>query len=177
MTRHVTLRNRHKPKAAEKTAHGPKSRRFSRDSVRSTLSISVVVLYFCTAGSTSDIAGLEVSATPCAAPGFASASLASPDTRKISLSLFLSLKAIRLCLQLPALAPDVECHAWTAFAEVGMRDVRSGFCKTGEHDWTRRLEEEMSMLICRASCPLPLAHWISRSASSSVSSISANRVS
>ncbi|KAI6138979.1 hypothetical protein BKA82DRAFT_3004419 [Pisolithus tinctorius] len=74
--------------------------------------------------------------------------LLHPQTHeKYTLSLFLSLKAIRLCLQLPAPAPDVECYAWTAFPEVGMRDVRSGFCKTGEHDWTRGLEEEVEKAI------------------------------
>ncbi|KAI6139969.1 hypothetical protein BKA82DRAFT_4219588 [Pisolithus tinctorius] len=67
-----------------------------------------------------------------------------PTHEKYALSLFLSLKSIRLCLQLPALAPDVECYAWTALAEVGMRAIRSGFCKTGEHDWTMGLEEELT---------------------------------
>ncbi|KAI6138330.1 hypothetical protein BKA82DRAFT_25561 [Pisolithus tinctorius] len=45
---------------------------------------------------------------------------------KYTLSLFLSLKAIRLCLQLPALAPDVECYAWTAFAE-GLEEEPTGY--------------------------------------------------
>ncbi|KIN99878.1 hypothetical protein M404DRAFT_29932 [Pisolithus tinctorius Marx 270] len=70
-----------------------------------------------------------------------------PTHEKYALSLFLSLKSIRLCLQLPALAPDVECYAWTALAEVGMRVIRSGFCKTGEHDWTMGLEEEVEKAI------------------------------
>ncbi|KAI6012815.1 hypothetical protein F5J12DRAFT_820877 [Pisolithus orientalis] len=69
-----------------------------------------------------------------------------PAHEKYALSLFLSLKSIRLCLQLPALAPDVECYAWTALAEVGMRVIRSGFCKTAEHDWTMGLEEEHPIL-------------------------------
>ncbi|KIN99916.1 hypothetical protein M404DRAFT_153759 [Pisolithus tinctorius Marx 270] len=69
-----------------------------------------------------------------------------PTHEQYALSLFLSLKSIRLCLQLPALAPDVECYAWTALAEVGMRAIRSGFCKTGEHDWTMGLEEEHPIL-------------------------------
>ncbi|KAI6139931.1 hypothetical protein BKA82DRAFT_4219218 [Pisolithus tinctorius] len=70
-----------------------------------------------------------------------------PTHEKYALSLFLSLKSIRLCLQLPALAPDVECYAWTALAEVGMRVIRSGFRKTGEHDWTMGLEEEVENAI------------------------------
>ncbi|KAI6138497.1 hypothetical protein BKA82DRAFT_4236410 [Pisolithus tinctorius] len=36
--------------------------------------------------------------------------------------------------------PDVECYAWTALAEVGMRAIRS------EHDWTMGLEEEHPIL-------------------------------
>ncbi|KAI6003452.1 hypothetical protein F5J12DRAFT_154292 [Pisolithus orientalis] len=70
-----------------------------------------------------------------------------PTHEKYALSLFLSLKSIRLCLQLPALAPDVECYAWTALAEVGMRVIKSGFCKTSEHDWTMGLEEEVEKAI------------------------------
>ncbi|KAI6031095.1 hypothetical protein PISMIDRAFT_671699 [Pisolithus microcarpus 441] len=70
-----------------------------------------------------------------------------PTHEKYPLSLFLSLRALRLCLQLPALAPDVECYAWTALAEVGMRVIKSGFCKTGEHGWTIGLEEEVEKAI------------------------------
>ncbi|KAI6024335.1 hypothetical protein EDC04DRAFT_279369 [Pisolithus marmoratus] len=70
-----------------------------------------------------------------------------PTHEKYALSLFLSLKAVRLCLQLPALAPDVECYAWTALAEVGMRVIKSGFCKTGEYEWTIGLEEEVEKAI------------------------------
>ncbi|KAI6023416.1 hypothetical protein EDC04DRAFT_2934346, partial [Pisolithus marmoratus] len=70
-----------------------------------------------------------------------------PTHEKYALSLFLSLKAVRLCLQLPALAPDVECYAWTALAEVGMRVIKSGFCKTGAHEWTIGLEEEVEKAI------------------------------
>ncbi|KAI6135975.1 hypothetical protein F5141DRAFT_1071511 [Pisolithus sp. B1] len=66
-----------------------------------------------------------------------------PTHEKYALSLFLSLRALRLCLQLPALAPEVECYAWTALAEVGMRVIKSGFCTTGEYSWTIGLEQEV----------------------------------
>ncbi|KAI6161360.1 hypothetical protein EDD17DRAFT_1589632 [Pisolithus thermaeus] len=69
-----------------------------------------------------------------------------PTHEKYALSLFLSLRALRLCLQLPALAPEVECYAWTALAEVGMRVIKSGFCTTSEYSWTVGLEEEHPVL-------------------------------
>lgn len=70
-----------------------------------------------------------------------------PTHGKYPLSLFLSLRVLQLCLQLPALAPDVECYAWMALAEVGMRVIKSGFHKSGEHDWTIGLEEEVEKAI------------------------------
>lgn len=74
--------------------------------------------------------------------------LAHPPTHeKYGLSLFLSLNALRQCLQIEALAPDIECHAWTAFAEVGLRAIESGFSTSGEHDWANKLEEEVSAFI------------------------------
>lgn len=74
--------------------------------------------------------------------------LAHPPTHeKYGLSLFLSLNALRQCLQLKTLAPDIECHAWTAFAEVGLRVIESGFSTSGEHDWANKLEEEVSAFV------------------------------
>ncbi|KAL4068831.1 hypothetical protein V8B97DRAFT_1872534 [Scleroderma yunnanense] len=74
--------------------------------------------------------------------------LAHPPTHvKYGLSLFLSVKALRQCLRLPALSPDVECHAWFAFAEVGLRAIESGFSTSGEHDWANGLEEEVEKAI------------------------------
>lgn len=70
--------------------------------------------------------------------------LAHPPTHeKYGLSLFLSLNALRQCSQLRALAPDIECHAWTALAEVGLRVIESGFSTSGEHDWANGIEEEV----------------------------------
>ncbi|KAG6330390.1 hypothetical protein ID866_8699 [Astraeus odoratus] len=70
-----------------------------------------------------------------------------PNHEKYGLSLFLSLKAIRMCLQLKALAPDIECHAWTTLAEVGMRVIESGFSTSGEHGWASGIEAEVEKAI------------------------------
>lgn len=60
------------------------------------------------------------------------------------LSLFLSLRALRTCLGLKALTPDVECRAWTSLAEVGLRVVNSGFSTSGTHSWANGTESEVS---------------------------------
>jgi hypothetical protein len=67
-----------------------------------------------------------------------------PSHEHYSLSLFLSLRALRTCLELKTLTPDVECQAWTGLAEVGLRVINSGLAATGEHAWTNGIEAEVS---------------------------------
>ena len=72
--------------------------------------------------------------------------LAHPPTHpNFGFSLFLSLRALRQCLALPALAPDLECHAWTSLAELGMRIIESGFCaEQAGCDWAIGIDLEVS---------------------------------
>jgi hypothetical protein len=77
-----------------------------------------------------------------------------PGHERYPLSLFLSLRALRTCLGLTTLTPDVECRAWTGLAEIGLRVINSGFTASGEHAWAngieaevRRSSNEYSMLI------------------------------
>ncbi|KAF9219378.1 hypothetical protein BS17DRAFT_740799 [Gyrodon lividus] len=70
-----------------------------------------------------------------------------PTHESYPLALFLSLKALRTCLELKTLTPDVECRAWTGLAEVGLRAIESGFSKSGEHDWANGLEAEVEKAI------------------------------
>jgi hypothetical protein len=71
--------------------------------------------------------------------------LALPPTHPdFGFSLFLSLRSLRQCLTLPALALDIECHAWTSLAEVGMRVMESGFCsQEGGCDWAVGIHTEV----------------------------------
>ncbi|KAF9236547.1 hypothetical protein BU15DRAFT_49857 [Melanogaster broomeanus] len=70
-----------------------------------------------------------------------------PTHESYPLSLFLSLRALRTCLELKALTPDVECRAWTGLAEVGLRAIESGFSTSGEHDWANGLDVEVEKAI------------------------------
>ncbi|KAH0834299.1 hypothetical protein J3R83DRAFT_11674 [Lanmaoa asiatica] len=70
-----------------------------------------------------------------------------PSHEHYPLSLFLSLRALRTCLELKALTPDVECRAWTGLAEVGLRVVDSGFTTSGEHSWANGIEAEVEKAI------------------------------
>jgi hypothetical protein len=69
-----------------------------------------------------------------------------PTHENYPLSLFLSLKALRTCLELKALTADVECRAWAGLAEIGLRAIESGFSTSGEHEWANGLEAEVSLL-------------------------------
>ncbi|KAG2110691.1 hypothetical protein DEU56DRAFT_896675 [Suillus clintonianus] len=77
--------------------------------------------------------------------------LAHPPTHPdFGFSLFLSLRALRQCLALPALAPDIECHAWTSLAEVGMRVMESGFCsQEGGCDWAVGIYAEVEKALSK----------------------------
>ncbi|KAF8415813.1 hypothetical protein L210DRAFT_3494828 [Boletus edulis BED1] len=70
-----------------------------------------------------------------------------PSHEHYSLSLFLSLRALRTCLELRTLTPDVECRAWTGLAEVGLRVINSGFTPTEEHAWANGIEAEVEKAI------------------------------
>lgn len=72
-----------------------------------------------------------------------------PTHRHHAPSLALSLAALRRCLALRSLDPDVECRAWTALAEVGMLVVGGGFSqRVEEHTWAQGVELEVcSMLL------------------------------
>ncbi|KAG1742661.1 uncharacterized protein EDB91DRAFT_1221615 [Suillus paluster] len=95
--------------------------------------------------------------------------LAHPPTHPdFGFSLFLSLRALRQCLALPALAPDLECRAWTSLAEVGMRVMESGFCAEDSGcDWAVGIYSEVekalskSLLIAQKHPSLrPLRHHL-----------------
>jgi hypothetical protein len=67
------------------------------------------------------------------------------------MSLRLSLLAVRRCLQLrdsaaANMTPEMECRAWTAFVELGMKIVAAGL--SGEsaegEEWARGLENEVT---------------------------------
>uniref|UniRef100_A0A0W0FJ99 Uncharacterized protein n=1 Tax=Moniliophthora roreri TaxID=221103 RepID=A0A0W0FJ99_MONRR len=58
-------------------------------------------------------------------------------------SLCISLLAIRKCLQMPDLSPDIECRAWTALAELGMTVIGGGFSHDNDHLWARDIENEV----------------------------------
>jgi len=59
----------------------------------------------------------------------------------------LSLVAIRKCLTLNALNPDLECRAWSAMAEVGMRVIGGGFSASTDHMWATGVENEVEKAI------------------------------
>ena len=70
-----------------------------------------------------------------------------PNHKYYVLSLQLSLNALRRCLSLQALSPELECRAWTGLAEVGMRVVSGGFSQSSseEHGWARGVEAEVCL--------------------------------
>lgn len=70
--------------------------------------------------------------------------LAHPPNHKChTLSLQMSLNALRRCLSLPALSPELECRAWTGVVEVGMRIIGGGLHEKDEHMWARGIEAEV----------------------------------
>ncbi|OAX38109.1 hypothetical protein K503DRAFT_741672 [Rhizopogon vinicolor AM-OR11-026] len=83
--------------------------------------------------------------------------LAHPPTHPdFGFSLFISLRALRQCLALPALAPDVECRAWTNLAEVGMRVMENGFCAAEAGcDWAIGVDAEVEKALSKG---LLIAH-------------------
>ena len=79
--------------------------------------------------------------------------LAHPPNHKYYVhSLVLSLRALRKCLTLPALPPDIECRAWTGLAELGMRVISGGFSQSDEHVWARGIESEVCAFLSTLCC-------------------------
>ncbi|KAI0674000.1 hypothetical protein C8Q78DRAFT_1076945 [Trametes maxima] len=74
-----------------------------------------------------------------------------PNHRYYVHSLVLSLTALRKCLALPALSPDVECRAWTGLAELGMRVIAGGYSQDEEHAWAKGIEAEVEKALGRGS--------------------------
>jgi hypothetical protein len=64
-----------------------------------------------------------------------------------ALSLCLSLLSIRKCLSLQSLNPDIECRAWTALVEIGMRVISGGFSQSDAHPWAKGIEIEVSLIM------------------------------
>ncbi|KAH9854482.1 hypothetical protein C2E23DRAFT_726704 [Lenzites betulinus] len=76
--------------------------------------------------------------------------LAHPPNHKYYVhSLVLSLSALRKCLAIPALLPDIECRAWTSLAELGMRVIAGGFSQDEEHGWAAGIENEVEKALSR----------------------------
>lgn len=74
--------------------------------------------------------------------------LAHPPGHKLFVaSCVASLAALRACAELESVAPDVECRAWTGYAEVAVRVVCSGWAADERFPWANRLEDE----VCRLS--------------------------
>ncbi|KAH7914523.1 hypothetical protein BJ138DRAFT_1143607 [Hygrophoropsis aurantiaca] len=70
-----------------------------------------------------------------------------PNHRYHALSLCVSQHSLRQCLNLKALNPDVECRAWTALAEIGMKVIEGGFSENDEHPWAKGVELEVEKAI------------------------------
>ena len=66
-----------------------------------------------------------------------------PDHKYYIHSLVLSLAALRKCLALPALSPQIECRAWTGLAELGMSIISGGFSQSEDHPWATGMESEV----------------------------------
>ncbi|KIK70551.1 hypothetical protein GYMLUDRAFT_89575 [Collybiopsis luxurians FD-317 M1] len=58
-------------------------------------------------------------------------------------SLSMSLLALRRCLEIPGLSPDIECRALTSLAEIGMIVIDGGFSQLEEHTWAHGIDAEV----------------------------------
>ena len=77
--------------------------------------------------------------------------LAHPPTHKLYIpSICLSLCALRKCLTIPALSPEIECQARTGLAEIGMRAIAGGLHEIEDYPWAHGIEAEVSNVeLCR----------------------------
>lgn len=75
--------------------------------------------------------------------------LAHPPTHRLYIpSLCLSLCALRKCLTIPALSPEIECRAWTGLAEAGMRVIDGGLHENEDCPWASGIEAEVNVTSC-----------------------------
>ncbi|GJE89523.1 hypothetical protein PsYK624_056250 [Phanerochaete sordida] len=78
--------------------------------------------------------------------------LAHPPTHKFYIqSLCLSLCALRKCLTIPALSPELECRAWTGLAEIGMRVIAGGIHEHEDFPWAHGIEGEVDKALSKAA--------------------------
>ncbi|KZT02078.1 uncharacterized protein LAESUDRAFT_662657 [Laetiporus sulphureus 93-53] len=78
--------------------------------------------------------------------------LAQPPNHRFYLqSLTLSLSALRICLSMPALSPEIECRAWTGLAEIGMKVIGGGLSQNEEHMWAHGIEAEVEKAVSKGS--------------------------
>jgi hypothetical protein len=68
-----------------------------------------------------------------------------PDHLLHDESLRLSVVALRRCLHMRALSPEIECRAWTTLAQVGLQVIGSRLSVSphGRHAWARNIEAEV----------------------------------
>ena len=84
--------------------------------------------------------------------------LAHPPNHKYYIpSLMLSLTALRKCLTLPALSPEIECRAWTGLAEIGMKVISGGLSQSEDHPWASGIEAEVRLLYFMTSSSVLMA--------------------
>jgi hypothetical protein len=58
-----------------------------------------------------------------------------PNHPRYAQSLMMGSAALKHCLRMSYLAPDMECRAWTALAEVGMQVVQGRMHENDEYAW------------------------------------------
>ena len=60
-------------------------------------------------------------------------------------SLRLSVVALRKCIHMRALPPEIECRAWTTLAQVGLQVIGSQLSASSHerHAWARNIEAEV----------------------------------
>ncbi|OCH87544.1 hypothetical protein OBBRIDRAFT_796085 [Obba rivulosa] len=74
-----------------------------------------------------------------------------PNHRFYVQSLYLSILALRKCLSLPALSPEIECRAWTQLAELGMKAVDGGLSVNAAYPWAKGIEAEVEKAFSKGS--------------------------
>ncbi|EJC98575.1 uncharacterized protein FOMMEDRAFT_95808 [Fomitiporia mediterranea MF3/22] len=70
-----------------------------------------------------------------------------PNHKSQVISYGLSLAALRKCVALGGLSPDIECRAWTGIAELGLRIVHAGWTQSEHFPWARGLDLEVENAI------------------------------
>ena len=70
-----------------------------------------------------------------------------PNHSSHILSYMISLRSLRACLAQGSLTPDVECRAWTAYAEIGCKIIGAGWSTNEAYPWARGLENEVRLAV------------------------------